>query len=520
MFKLVAIGGKIRGQEFELNEGDNVIGRAMDSDIPIQVDGISKKHVQITVNKDSCFLEDMGSSNGTFVNGKLMKKVTIKHLDKVTLPNVILQLIEVKEKKVVIKKQIAKDDGPALDLDLNEPIPTHLPGKLKHLFKHKIMTILYSFNEKYEWNVMLGIILFAFVCVTISLTIGPVLVLSRSLVISEIKARGTQYVNEVARANAIFLARGEIEKVNTNFLEDSVNNEGVVSYELFDMEGRIIRPISKIDTYITEPFSIASKGQFSTEKNYQKSFIKSLGNSTVGVAKPLLVNNMQTGTLEAVGVIALRFQPQSLQNIAANQSSAYLEALSITCVAAVIFFGFIYYLTTRPLEILRLQIEEVMRGKRKDIENPQLFTELHPVTSTINSVLQKIKELQSDGGDEFVDIEDDSGYVSTLREFMEGANGPILILNSEKNIESLNDKAEDLLGIRESSAQGESLLDTVRNEGIAATIIDLCDQSANNAGTHQTELFELQGSDYSINVTSLMGKDNFAKAFYVSFVTE
>ena len=107
-----------------------------------------------------------------------------------------------------------------------------------------------------------------------------------------------------------------------------------------------------------------------------------------------------------------------------------------------------------------------------------------------------------------------------LKEFMEGADGPIMILNSEKNIEHMNERAEDLLGIRESSAQGESLLDTARNEGVAATIIDLCDQSANNTGTHQSEIYELQGKDYSINVTSLMGKDNFAKAFYISFVVE
>ena len=66
----------------------------------------------------------------------------------------------------------------------------------------------------------------------------------------------------------------------------------------------------------------------------------------------------------------------------------------------------------------------------------------------------------------------------------------------------------------------KNLLDTARNEGVAATIIDLCDQSANNTGTHQSEIYELQGKDYSINVTSLMGKDNFAKAFYISFVVE
>ena len=39
--------------------------------------------MQITVNGDSCFIEDLGSSNGTFINGKLIKKATIKNEDKI-----------------------------------------------------------------------------------------------------------------------------------------------------------------------------------------------------------------------------------------------------------------------------------------------------------------------------------------------------------------------------------------------------------------------------------------------------
>ena len=92
MYKLVAIGGKIRGTEFVLNEGDNIIGRAAECDHVITADGVSKKHMRITVNGQSAFIEDLGSSNGTFVNDKLTRKMTVKDGDKITLPNVIFQL--------------------------------------------------------------------------------------------------------------------------------------------------------------------------------------------------------------------------------------------------------------------------------------------------------------------------------------------------------------------------------------------------------------------------------------------
>src|SRR5688572_3627460 len=111
MFKLVAIGGKIRGTEFKLDEGENIVGRDPSSNINVKTDGVSKKHMMITVNKDSVYLEDLGSSNGTFVNGKLTKKATIQNGDKVALPNVIFQLVLVVEKKVIIKKKVMKSEA-------------------------------------------------------------------------------------------------------------------------------------------------------------------------------------------------------------------------------------------------------------------------------------------------------------------------------------------------------------------------------------------------------------------------
>lgn len=519
MYKLVAVGGKLRGQEIILTEGENTIGRGHDCDHSLQLDGISKAHLTITVNGENCFVEDLDSSNGTFVNGKLVKKITVKNKDKITLPNIIFQLVYVKENKKIIKKRILKTDEQAIE-DFKEVMPTNTLGKIKYKFKHSLMKVVYSFNEQYEWNVLVGIILFLFICVNITLTIGPVLVTSKNLLLGEISARGQQYTNEVARQNAIFLGRGELERIDINFLEDRERNEGVEAYELFDMEGRIVRPANKIDSYINDTFSISSKDFFSSEKNYNEVKINKLSDGEIGISRALLVHNIQTGGLEPVGIIAIRFKPKSLQKIASTNSTAYLEALIMTSIVSVIFFGIFYYMTTRPLEEMKLQIEEVIRGRRKELESKKLFVELNPLRGSVNSILQRVRELQSEDVGEFAEIEEDGTYVSIFFELMQGAQGPIMILNSEKNIEHINSEGEDLTGMRENSASGTSLLDSARDQGFAATVIDLCDQSANNNGTDQNDLYELTGKNYMIHVSALMGKDNFAKAFYVSFVLD
>ena len=152
MYRIVAVGGRLRGKEFDLKDGVNTVGRSQDCTIVIEQDGISKTHMQITVSGESCFLEDLGSSNGTFVNGKLVKKKTLEDKDKIALPNIIFQLVYVKEKKIIIKKQVAKNEEEDLSLDSKEVAPKDFFGRIKFAFKHKLMQVLYGFNEQYEWN--------------------------------------------------------------------------------------------------------------------------------------------------------------------------------------------------------------------------------------------------------------------------------------------------------------------------------------------------------------------------------
>jgi PAS domain-containing protein len=520
MFKLVAVGGKIRGKEIELNEGENTLGRAPDNDHQLEVGGVSKKHMSITVTGDTCYVEDLGSSNGTFVNGKLIKKKTIKSGDKVALPNVIFQLVFVKEKKVVVKKKVAKaseDDGDDFD-PLNEPMPTDFVGKIKYNFKHKVMPVVHSFNEQYEWNVLLGIFVFIFVVATIALNIGPVLFSTRNLLEEEVIIRGEQLGDEVSRMNAVALSKKSLDRVDTSFL-DKMN--GVSFYELFDLEGRVIRPSGSQNSYTNDAFSnFVREKVLEGEENLHKTHVKKMGGGVIGVGSAIKAYDTRTGRQEAVGIIAIQMAPQSLVQASALSRNAYLESLVTSAIVGVIFFGFIYYMTMRHFDEMRFQIENVLRGKQKELESKLMFKEIYPLRSTINSLLQRIKEAQDGGEGEFADLEDDAAYVRSLKEFMNGAQGPVVVLNSEKNIENVNPEAEDLLGMRESSSSGTSLVDSMKDQGLAGTIIDLCDQSANNEGCNQQGNYEIGGRDHLVNVVSLIGKDSFAKAFYITFVQD
>ena len=92
-----------------------------------------------------------------------------------------------------------------------------------------------------------------------------------------------------------------------------------------------------------------------------------------------------------------------------------------------------------------------------------------------------------------------------------------MILNSQKNIYKINLEGEDLTGIRERSASGENIMEVAREKGFSAVVTDLCDNCANDNGNNQVDEYELQGTSYDIKVVGLIGKDEFAKGFFVTF---
>ncbi len=57
--------------------GIYVIGRSPDSDIHIATPLISRTHARLTINERDCVLEDLGSSNGTFIDGAKISSATV-----------------------------------------------------------------------------------------------------------------------------------------------------------------------------------------------------------------------------------------------------------------------------------------------------------------------------------------------------------------------------------------------------------------------------------------------------------
>ena len=95
MYALKFISGKYQGGVFPLKPNKQiVIGRSSDLDMVLVEDMVSRKHAKITCQEGKVLIEDLGSTNGTFVNGeKIVRAARLKEGDRILIGTSILKLV-------------------------------------------------------------------------------------------------------------------------------------------------------------------------------------------------------------------------------------------------------------------------------------------------------------------------------------------------------------------------------------------------------------------------------------------
>lgn len=98
-FALRFISGKYQGGEFPIRMNrEIIIGRSSDLDMVLVEDMVSRRHAKITSTDIDVYIQDLGSTNGTFVNGEKISRSRLSEGDRILVGTSIMKVVGADER--------------------------------------------------------------------------------------------------------------------------------------------------------------------------------------------------------------------------------------------------------------------------------------------------------------------------------------------------------------------------------------------------------------------------------------
>ncbi len=103
---LVVIYGQHLGTKYILKPGEMVIGRSSQATLQIDHESVSRLHARIVLSETGVLLNDMGSTNGTYVNDELVQERALAHGDHIKVGRSILKYLSTDNIEVAYHEEI------------------------------------------------------------------------------------------------------------------------------------------------------------------------------------------------------------------------------------------------------------------------------------------------------------------------------------------------------------------------------------------------------------------------------
>ena len=145
---LILISGPDPGQVFSLG-AEAVIGRDPVVDIAIDDSAVSRRHARVIVRGDTHVIEDLGSANGTFVNGTRITKHVLANAERVQIgPRVVLRFALLDEAEEAMQRQLFESStrDPLTGAYNKKYITERLVAETAHALRHRSNLELVMFD--------------------------------------------------------------------------------------------------------------------------------------------------------------------------------------------------------------------------------------------------------------------------------------------------------------------------------------------------------------------------------------
>lgn len=532
------VAGPIKGATYILQPGDNTIGRTSGCSIVLTNPQLSKRHAMITVGENKVELVDLGSSNGSFVNGVLVKKKTLQNGDKISMGPFVLEMIISNPARhlpaVTSAGGLASMQGAsgllsatagfgqngevaATPMNLSAPEPKSLLAKMIRRFDEIALPVLFELNKSYDWLTIVVSLFLGFIVINMALTVFPLMDAAKESVLRETISKAVYIAKQITTINAPALSEGAESKLDVSFTEVDIN---VVSALIVNLEGRIQAPGSRLNEVYNDTAFLRYRDKIKLGDQTKWTTHREVSDSgMVTVLDPIMILSRARGINVPGAVSVVKYSTSGSSLDKGTVSVVYLEALVMSGLIGAIFIYLLYHFSMNPIRTLNDDIDAVLKGNSDVVAKRFQFESLDKLIDSVNAALSRIPRADGDASARAVATDESQASFDTLLRLIESL-GPklksgIILLDAERKIKYINSSFEETSGIHLANAAGEPMDSACRDEALASLMRELIEnsRSAGNAGMEDS--FEFGSGTHKINCTAVIGSTNQVDAYFI-----
>lgn len=520
MWAIRILSGPQAGKIIPLKSGTNMVGRAPTCDVKVISPGVSKEHIKIDVLQDKIIVSDLGSRNGTFVNGTQVKSTKIKPGDRIGLNEVVLEIVPLAAAAPALQIPASNGNlayqlppptgggsvggGPfALPEDMDRsrtqypnPTPVTSGGAVQEYLDRVVLPGVYRLAELIEFKWLLGMFMGAFILLTTSLSTIPLIRILRDSVEQQSQQHALTIAAALARTNEAAIREGTFTAINMS----TAQRVGVLEALIINkVDGKIIAPASKAESYSDLPFVHEAR-------NYDKESVKQIDGDTVVALYPISAYNPETGATGTLAYAVIQYDMSSLAVDDSKTISLFVITLAIATALGGLVFFFLYKLIEFPVNSLNAQLSNALREGRDDVKVTFQFEPLSRLSTNINSALTRAMT-GSDAGP-VGGIEHDRRLEMNNIIEMVGFAG-IVISAIDRTIVSVNQAFEERTHLSSAQLLNQPV-QNMSDQALKLNLIDLLDRLEGNPDQLATSELEFGGQNCQFIAQAIFGTSKIA----------
>jgi len=491
-------------QTYSILQGRSMtLGRAEDCQIRLPSTGVSKKHCVLTpISTSRVEVEDLGSSNGTYINGLLVKKHIMQPGDTLSIHNFVLQL----SKSVPdVAFAAANDNLHNTFMDGNDSIDAEsikknqsFAEKLDAWLEENVYPLADRLSAKLDVRLLSIIALAIWTFIVTALSLNPFKDLANVQARNESIEVAKLYARQVVRLNQRAIVEQRYKDVVADLDAQRGQTPGILDAMIFDVvNGQVLAPAERLGQAISADMYYA---QIALSKNTEHVSIDEK-NKVAYVSIPIKVGTADGNKTVAAAYVEYSYVDAqfTINNLVDRIVSSLLYALILSGV----FLIFIYRWMDGSLRRAAKATENALREGRTSIQLNVTWPSLSRVTQEIGYCLTKAIE----GGQDETGVAGANSVSEWANASVKNTKKPAAAFDESLMVTAWSAGMVAVIGIQEQMAVGADISQASRDVAFETAVREMAEESRASAWIPVSRPIEFSGRYYIISM--VFGSKNF-----------